>query len=86
MHLRNAVTADMKHWGYGQGYRYPHNEGGHAAGATYLPEALQNRRYYRPKAAGLEIKIRERLERLRHGEENQATADDPASREPDEST
>ena len=78
MHLRNAVTADMKRWGYGEGYRYPHNEGGHAAGATYLPDSLQGRRYYRPKAAGLELKIRERLERLRNSENASA------SNEPDE--
>lgn len=41
--LRNAVTDAMKAWGYGKGYRYPHNEGGHAEGETYLPEALLHR-------------------------------------------
>lgn len=63
--LRNAATADMKRWGYGEGYRYPHDEGGHAAGETYLPDALVGRRYYHPRAAGLELKIAERLRRLR---------------------
>lgn len=65
MHLRNAPTAAMKRWGYGEGYRYPHAEGGHASGVTYLPDMLKGRRYYQPKAAGLEIKIAERLARLR---------------------
>ncbi len=26
LHLRNAVTPLMKHIGYGQGYRYVHND------------------------------------------------------------
>lgn len=63
--LRNAPTKAMKQWGYGQGYRYPHSEGGHAAGETYLPESLEGRRYYEPRNAGFEIKLRGRLERLR---------------------
>ena len=69
MHLRNAPTKAMKAWGYGDGYRYPHNEGGHAVGANYLPEALQGTRYYMPKEAGFEAKIRARLERLRNESE-----------------
>jgi putative ATPase len=68
LHLRNAPTKAMKAWGYGEGYRYPHDEGGFAEGARYLPDALAGRRYYRPKDAGLEARIRERLARLR-GEE-----------------
>ncbi|MBX3271387.1 MAG: replication-associated recombination protein A [Sandaracinaceae bacterium] len=66
--LRNAPTAAMKAWGYGEGYRYPHDEGGHAAGETYLPDALAGRRYYVPREAGFESKLRARLRRLR-GEE-----------------
>ena len=46
--LRNAPTAAMKEWGYGEGYRNPHREGGYAEGETYLPEPLQDRRYYQP--------------------------------------
>ena len=53
--LRNAATSAMKAWGYGDGYRYPHDEGGHAAGETYLPEELLGRRYYsEPHAASHE--------------------------------
>jgi len=65
MKLRNAATKPMKQWGYGDGYRYPHDEGGHADGETYLPDALKGTRFYEPKAAGFEIKIRGRLARLR---------------------
>jgi putative ATPase len=63
--LRNASTRAMKDWGYGEGYRYPHDEGGHAEGETYLPDALHGRRYYEPKQHGLEAQIGERLRRLR---------------------
>ena len=65
MKLRNAPNRDMREWGYGEGYRYPHAEGGHAAGETYLPDDLIGRRYYRPIESGLESKIRSRLARLR---------------------
>src|SRR6185437_12883856 len=41
LHLRNAATGLMKQFGYGQGYRYAHDEESHfARGATYLPEEL----------------------------------------------
>ena len=63
--LRNAPTKAMKEWGYGDGYRYPHDEGGHAEGETYLPDALAGKRYYHPTEQGLEARIKERLERLR---------------------
>jgi putative ATPase len=52
LRLRNAPTAAMKEWGYGEGYRYPHAEGGHAAGESYLPDELVGKRYYRPRARG----------------------------------
>ena len=68
MKLRNAPTAAMKSWGYGEGYRSPHEEGGFAPGETYLPQALLGRRYYRPSDRGFEARIRERLERLRRTE------------------
>jgi putative ATPase len=61
--LRNAPTEAMKSWGYGDGYRYPHDEGGFSEGETYLPEELRGRRYYRPTDRGYEARIRERTER-----------------------
>ena len=66
LRLRNAPTGLMKGLGYGRGYRYAHDEAdGFAAGERYLPEELPDRRYYRPVARGLEIKIAEALARLR---------------------
>jgi putative ATPase len=64
-HLRNAPTELLRREGHGTGYRYPHDEGGYARGVRYLPEALDGARYYEPKNAGYEQRIRERLARLR---------------------
>ena len=65
MHLRNAPTKLMKALDYGKGYRYAHNEeGGFAAGETYLPDGMQAR-FYRPVERGLEIRIAEKLRELK---------------------
>ncbi len=65
VHLRNAPTKLLKELGHGRAYRYAHDEPeGYAAGEIYLPDALKGRRYYRPVDRGLEIRIREKLERL----------------------
>ena len=66
LHLRNAPTRLAKELGHGEGYRYAHNEpDGYAQGETYLPESLIGQQYYYPVDQGLEIKIREKLDRLR---------------------
>jgi putative ATPase len=69
LHLRNATTKLAKSLGYGQGYRYPHDEAdNYAAGQTYLPESLLGRVFYRPSSQGLEKQIGEKLTRLRRAE------------------
>lgn len=71
MHLRNAPTELMKQQGMGEGYRYAHDEpNAYAAGEVYLPEEISERRYYEPENRGLEIKLREKLERLRQADES----------------
>jgi putative ATPase len=66
MKLRNAVTKLMREEGYGEGYRYAHDEeGGVAAGETYLPEELTGARFYEPTERGYEKTIAERLRRIR---------------------
>lgn len=65
-HLRNAPTQFMKDQGFGENYRYAHDEAdGFAAGENYFPEQLAGRRYYEPVDRGLEIKIAEKLNHLR---------------------
>jgi len=66
MHLRNASTALLKEAGYGDGYRYAHDEPhGFAAGENYFPEEMTAMRFYEPTDRGLERNIKEKLERLR---------------------
>jgi putative ATPase len=66
VHLRNAPTKLMQELGYGKAYRYAHDEPeGYAAGETYFPDALGERRYYHPVLRGLEQKIAEKLAHLR---------------------
>jgi putative ATPase len=66
VHLRNAPTKLMKQLDYGKAYRYAHDEpDAYAAGENYFPEELGSRRYYQPVPRGLEIRIAEKLARLR---------------------
>jgi len=66
LHLRNAPTKFMEDQGFGENYRYAHDEtDGFAAGENYFPEALSGRQYYHPVDRGLEIKIAEKLNYLR---------------------
>ncbi|MDH3586462.1 MAG: replication-associated recombination protein A [Gammaproteobacteria bacterium] len=63
MHLRNAPTRLMKELGYGDGYRYAHDEtDALAVGESYFPEDMPAVKYYHPVARGLEIRIKEKLE------------------------
>ncbi|MBB5014979.1 putative ATPase [Rehaibacterium terrae] len=66
MHLRNAPTRLMRQLGYGQGYQYDHEvEGGVALDQSCFPEVMGERIYYRPVSRGLEIRLKEKLDRLR---------------------
>ncbi len=66
LHLRNAPTKLMKELGYGAEYRYAHDESdGFADGETYFPDAIGEIELYQPVNRGLEIRIGEKLDRLR---------------------
>jgi putative ATPase len=66
IHLRNAATKMMKKLGYGKAYRYdPDEPNGFAKGLTYFPLEMGEKHYYSPVEQGLEIKIKEKLSRLR---------------------
>ncbi len=66
LRLRNAPTRLMKDLGYGQGYRYAHDEdNAYAAGETYLPDGMTAPDWYKPTDQGLEGRIRERMRQLR---------------------
>ncbi len=66
LHFRNAPTRLMKELGFGKGYSYdPDVEGGIDYGQTGFPEALGERVYYQPVEQGTEIKIKDKLDRIR---------------------
>ena len=69
MHLRNAPTRLMKELGYGENYRYAHDEENAVAkGEKYFPDDMDPRTYYHPVPRGLEIKIREKLAEIKKPE------------------
>ncbi|MEW6039605.1 MAG: replication-associated recombination protein A [Pseudomonadota bacterium] len=66
LHLRNAPTGLMKSLDYGKEYRYAHDyPDAYVPGENYFPDELGTREYYRPVNRGMEIKIAEKLERLK---------------------
>jgi len=70
LHLRNAPTRLMKQLGYSKGYQYDHDsQGGIALDQTGFPDAMGERVYYEPVERGLEIKLKEKLDRLRAARE-----------------
>ncbi|CAB1368272.1 replication-associated recombination protein A [Denitratisoma oestradiolicum] len=65
-HLRNAPTRLMKDLGFGQEYRYAHDEPeAYAAGENYFPDGIAAPGWYRPTPRGLEQKIADKLAHLR---------------------
>lgn len=67
VHLRNAPTDLMKEMGYGDEYRYAHNEpDAYAAGENYLPPEIAEQQWYYPEPRGLELKIGEKLRHLKN--------------------
>jgi putative ATPase len=61
-HILNAPTKLMKGEGYGDGYRYDHDEPDAFSGQNYFPEKLGRRTFYDPPERGFERDIRKRLE------------------------
>lgn len=57
LHLRNPSTRLQKEWGYGKGYRYPHSYPEGWIEQEYLPEGLEDRRFYAPRENGEEPRL-----------------------------
>lgn len=57
LHLRNATSRLQKDWGYGKGYKYPHNFAEGWADQEYLPEGLEGRSFYIPRDNGDEPRL-----------------------------
>ncbi|MGE5489463.1 MAG: replication-associated recombination protein A [bacterium] len=67
--LRNAPTAAMREWGYGEGYEHAHEYEDAITGMECLPDSLVGRRYYKPTGRGVEKRIAERLAEIRNARE-----------------
>lgn len=61
-HILNAPTKLMKVEGYGDGYRYDHDEPDAFSGQDYFPEKMGRQTFYDPPERGFERDIRKRLE------------------------
>ena len=59
--LRNAPTELMRQLGYGRGHRYPHDYSEAHVPMSYLPDDLQDLRFYEPTDRGFEATVGERL-------------------------
>ena len=69
-HLRNAPTALMKSLGYGEEYRYAHDEpNAYAAGENYFPPELSEKVFYIPSERGMEKQIKEKMAWLKAQDE-----------------
>jgi len=49
MHIRNASATGMQEFGYGEGYKYPHDYPGNKVEQQYLPDKMLGTKYYRRK-------------------------------------
>jgi putative ATPase len=66
LHLRPSSHRRLsREQGYGRGYLYPHDYDDADVEQQYLPDDLAGRVFYEPSDEGLELKIGERLQRLR---------------------
>lgn len=61
LHLRNAPTSLMASLGYHDGYKYPHDYPGHFTPQQYLPDALQDKRFWEPQHSPSEEKLYQRM-------------------------
>jgi len=64
LHLRNAPTKLMKQLGYGGGYKYAHDYEGHFAQQQYLPDELQDARFWFAQHSPAEEKLYQRMVQL----------------------
>ena len=46
MHIRNSAAEGMEQFGYGEGYKYPHDYPGHVVEQQYLPDKMLGTKYF----------------------------------------
>ncbi len=64
LHLRNAPTKLMEQLGYGKDYKYAHDYEGHFVQQQFLPDELQERRFWHAQPNAQEERLHERMIQL----------------------
>jgi putative ATPase len=65
LHLRSSKTSLSKELGYGKEYKYPHNFENAWVEQSYLPEGLEDKKFYDPSTRGFEKSLKEYLQWVR---------------------
>ena len=65
LHIRNAPTKLMKELDYGKGYIYAHDTEEKLSSMQCLPDSLVGKEYYQPTQQGLEVKYKEKLQKIK---------------------
>ena len=63
-HLMDS-NRDKEGFGHGAGYQYPHDHPGHYTPQQYLPDGMQDVRFYQPSEQGYEAKIQTFMAKLK---------------------
>ncbi len=64
LHLRNAPTGLMKQLGYGKDYKYAHDFEGHFVEQQFLPDGVEQSRFWHAQDNPAEVKLRDRMVKL----------------------
>ncbi len=57
MHLRNASTKLQREWGFGKGYKYPHDYENSFVIQDYFPSEIGQKNFYHAKSSGFEANL-----------------------------
>lgn len=69
LHLRNNAFKGAAEWGYGKGYKYAHEAEEGYVELQFLPDAIKDVQYYKPKANGDEARMKEVYEQRKRKKE-----------------
>src|SRR4029079_4987454 len=57
LHLKEVGHPGLRRFGFGKGYKYPHDYPGHVVEQQYRPKRFEGRRYYEPSGMGEEADL-----------------------------
>ena len=64
LHLRNAPTKLMADLGYHKGYKYAHDYSNNFVHQQFLPDELQQTRFWHPQSNSPEVRLKEQMQML----------------------